>query len=640
MTTQIHIDFETFSEADIRAVGAWAYSRHPSTEVICMAWAADDQAVQLETDPVRIGNIISAFIALASSNLGDELHAFNSFFEYSIIKNVLGIDPGPMENWHDTAARAAMHCLPPYLAGCCAALGLPDDLAKNKRGTFLINRLCKPYKGERVKDPELLAELYEYCKQDVVAERAVSRRLAPLGDKERAVWLLDQKINLRGVLFDKPMAENAIKIMDETVNDLTARVSEITNGELTKVSERQKVMDFIQARGFTLANFQKSYLESVAEQIQDPVSKELIEIRLQLGKTSCKKYNAVLNIIDDDDRARGMLRYHRASTGRWGGQLFQPQNLPRGSVKDMDTLCEAISTGNASLLRMLYGDPMEALSSGIRGCIVAPPGKQLIVADYSAIEARVLAWLAGQDDVLQVFKEGTDVYKHTASKIFKKPIDQISKDERFIGKTATLALGYQGGWQAFARMAEAYGVEVTEDRAEVIKNQWREANGRIVSYWYNINDAAIAAVKKPNTVYRVRNIAFMSDRRFLYCRLPSGRKLHYFKPEIRPNQFGSDSVHFLGNNSVTRNFDRQSTYGGKLVENITQAVARDLMAEAMIRLDDVGFYVVLSVHDELIAEARISGNTQSFSDIMRQVPAWASGLPVDVEQFECQRYRK
>ena len=273
--------------------------------------------------------------------------------------------------------------------------------------------------------------------------------------------------------------------------------------------------------------------------------------------------------------------------------------------------------------------------------ISAPPGHDLVVADYSQIEARVLPWLAGQNDTLKVFESGQDVYKHEAAKIYRKPVEEITKDERFVGKVAVLALGYQGGAGAFQNMAQIYGVEVEESRANQIKEDWRNANPKIVKYWYDIERAALDAVRKPGNTFKVRNVSFRMVKKFLFCKLPSGRLLSYVNPHLSENRFGKECVAFYGTNSVTRKWEKNDTYGGKLVENITQAVARDLMAQAMLRVEEVGYKVVLSVHDELITEKKEGeGSLEEFETLICTLPSWANGLPVAAEGYRAKRYRK
>ena len=333
------------------------------------------------------------------------------------------------------------------------------------------------------------------------------------------------------------------------------------------------------------------------------------------------------------------MLYHGASTGRWSSVGVNMQNNPRPSFSDTDECIELFPQKDPALINMLYGDVSEALSSCIRGMLKAPPGRKLVVADYSQIEARVLPWLAGQNDVLDVFRSGQDVYKHTAAKIYRKPVEAIDSDERFVGKVAVLALGYQGGAKAFQSMAKVYGVDIDEPRADQIKTDWRKANPKIVQFWFDLEAAAIAAVENPGTTHRVGSVAFRVFRGFLFIRLPSGRLLAYYAPTMAPGRFGNLQVSFMGTNSVSRKWERQTTYGGKLSENIAQAVARDLMALAMIRTTDAGYDIVLSVHDELIAETT-DGTIDEFSKLMCELPEWADGLPVAADGFESQRYRK
>lgn len=631
----ISIDFETYSEADIRKLGAWGYSKHPTTEVICLSYAIDDDEPKLwlPGDEVPFG-------IHEAQNF--EFHAWNSFFEYCIWHHVLGWPEIPLKNWYDTAALAAALAMPRALGDCGAALGIDQDKQKDKRGKYLIQRLCKPNRGKRIQDAELLNELYDYCKQDVVAEREISKRLRPLNTLERKVWELDQTINTRGVFVDTQAVDDALAMIDQVTEHLNNEVSRITNGALINVSQRQKVMDYIESLGFKLEKFDKAYLETVLkDETLPPIARRLIEIRQQLGKTSTAKYASLKELVTEDQRAHGLLMYHGAATGRWSGKHFQPQNLPRSTFDDTDKCIELFQFKDAELLTAIYDDPMEALSSCLRGMICAPEGKRLIVSDYSAIEARVLAWLAGQDDVLNVFRSHGLIYEHTASQIYCVELQNVDKEQRFIGKVATLALGYQGGAKAFQGMAEMYGVDIDTDLAETVKADWRNANKKIVRFWWDCEAAAVKAVKSPGKTFRVRAIAFRVVGSFLFCRLPSGRALAYYQPRIAIGKFDNEQVTFMGTNSVTRKWQRQETYGGKLVENITQAVARDLMAEAMLRIEEAGYEVVLSVHDELIAEARNDfGSVDEFEKLMCELPTWAEGLPVNSEGFECRRYRK
>lgn len=644
---RVHIDFETFSEAKINKVGAYRYAADASTEMLCMAYCQPEwSAPKLTTDADEAKALIESWIAE-----GRNMHAWNSFFEMSISHEVLGIDCLNPEYWTDTAAAAAALALPRSLGDCGAALGLSKDKAKDKRGKYLIQRLCQPYRGKRVHDDELLKELYAYCLQDVVAEMEISRLLRPLSAFERKVWECDQRLNARGIRIDRAAVNDALVMIDRATQELNDEVSRITAGKLDGVSSAKQVKEYAaEAYGYTLKNYQSGYIEKCLKDETIPAGlKRLLEIRQQTGKTSLAKYTALEKIINDDDRARGLLLYHGASTGRWSGRLFQPQNLPRPSFDDTDLCIDLFSDLNLKQIDFFYGAPLEALSSCIRGMIVASEGHRLIVSDYSAIEARVLSWLAYQQDVLKVFNTHGLLYEHTASQIYGTPIEQVTKSQRTIGKVAALALGYQGADGAFNSMAAIYGVEVSSKLAEQVIKDWRKSNNNIVNFWYELDEAAVKAVRTGQTTQvnigipsqPTNPIMFRVHGDFLFCKLPSGRLLAYFSPAIDTGRFGNAQVSYMGVNSYTRKWERQHIYGGKWAENITQAVARDVMASAMLKLEAKGYKIILSVHDELIAEAPIGvGSLADLEATMCDLPAWAKGLPINAAGFEAKRYRK
>jgi len=631
---KIHFDFETYSESDIRKTGAWQYAMHPTTEVQCMAYSIDDQKPVLWLPKEPIPDWVT--------DPKTELHAWNSFFEWVIWTHVLKWPKVPIERWHDTAAQAAALALPRSLAGCGEALNIREDLQKNKRGNYLITKLCKPYRGKRVKDEELFKELCEYCIQDVVAERKLSRVLKPLSDDEREIWILDQIINIRGVYVDLKNVKHATKLIDIITEELNQEIKEITDGELEDVSKRQKVLDYCSRLGYPLAKYDKKYLE---ERLDNngipPTIKRIIQIRQQLGKTSTKKYESLETLTDPNSRVHGLLMYHGASTGRWAGKHFQPQNLPRPSFSDIETCINLFRMEDPEILSLLYDDPMEALSSCVRGMITAPPGKTLMVADYSAIEARVLAWLAGQDDVTKVFKGHGKIYEHTASQIYNKDIIEISKNERFLGKVATLALGYQGGKRAFQAMAKNYSVDINEEVAARVVEDWRSANQKITSFWNNIERAAIATVQNPCKPQLYRGIRFSCHHGFLFCQLPSKRQIAYYDPQLSEGMYGKTQLTYMGTNSLTKKWERIGTYGGKLTENIVQGVARCLLANAMLNIEKKNYEIVLTIHDEIIAEVDQNfGSIEEFEFLMEQLPEWAQGLPLKAEGYSCERYQK
>ncbi len=634
----MRIDFETFSEADIQSVGAWCYAAHPTTEVICMAYAEGEESPRLWLPGDPLPDFVRAF---EWDPEGGTLHAWNSFFERCIWHLTLEWSEVPLSQWHDTMALSQAMSLPRKLESCGSALELSQEKQKNKRGSYLIQRLSKPYRGERCRDPELLEEFYEYCQQDVVAEREIGNRLRPLTKKERKVWELDQLINIRGLPIDENSVDNAINIFDQEYKRLTKRLKELTGLE-NPASQKQFLSWAKKNVTKKIENLQQATLKPLIKKYSGDIKEALVK-RLSIARTPIKKYQSIKNKIAPDGRLHGALIYCGAArTGRWASGGVNFQNLPRPSIDDTESCIDLFKHRDPELLEMLYDDTLEALSSSIRGMVSASSGKRLIIADYSAIEARVLAWVADQEDVLEVFRGDGKIYEHTASQIYDKPVKDISKPERFLGKVATLALGYQGGVRAFQVMAENYGKEIKEEDAEKIKSSWRERNKNIVQLWGIAQDTALSAVRHPGKGFVVKKmLRFKVEDNFLCIRLPSGRQLAYYDPEIEEGKYGNDQVSYMGTNTYTRKWERLSTYGGKLVENIIQAISRDLMAEAMLRVESAGYPLILTVHDELVAEVDENlGSLEEFCRLICVLPGWAKGLPITADGFECKRYRK
>jgi DNA polymerase len=636
---QISIDFETYSECDIKTAGGYNYAAHPSTEVICMAWAIDDEDPQLWLP----GTVMDT--RLWDALCGDaEIWAWNAAFERAVWEQTICrdhmdapiIDP---KRWNDTAALGATLALPRALGQCAEVLNLVEQ--KDTRGRYLIQRLCKPYRGERRRDQHLLDELYEYCKQDVVTERAIKKyvqQYKPMGEHEREVWLLDQAINWRGVGIDTTNVANALDLIIATAERLNASVVDITDGALSGVGSRAQVMAWCRDQGYRLTGYDKNaILEALADPALPPVVRDVLKVRQTLGKASTSKYLSMQNLAGHDNRARGVFSYHGAQTGRWAGRGFQPQNLPRPAFDDADNCVKLFEHRDPELLEILYGDPMVALSSTLRSMIVPDAGNRLLVADFNAIEARVLAWLAGEQAPLDVFASGQCIYCHAATSIYGRTITKADKEERQIGKVAVLALGYQGGVGAFQTMAAAYRVEISDEMADDIKVKWRKANRNISRFWYALEEAAKNAVVHRGHAFEAGPITFKCHGDFLFAKLPSGRRLAYYKPVI-----GNNGLEFWGTDSrLGGRWAKLTTYGGKLCENVTQAVSRDLLADAMLRVEAAGYPVVMSVHDEVVSEAPIGfGSLEEFEQLMCVMPDWATGLPMAVEGFECERYRK
>ena len=666
---KISLDFETYSECDIKSAGAWAYAKDASTKVLCMAYAEGDEDPKLWLPNQPIPNF------LQKPN-DYEIHAWNSFFEWVIWTHVLKLPAPPISQWYDTASLASAMALPRSLGGCGYVLGMPDDQIKSKRGYYLISKLSKPNKlnGDR----RLLAEMYDYCMQDVVTERAISKKLYTLNETERQIWELDQKINIRGIHVDKPKLKKAIKIYRKAQDILIDKLKKIT--DLENPNSQKQFLGWLLNRGVLVDNIQKATLKEILGEPDRYGVHEAIKLKLSLAKTAPKKYISIKDRITKGNSLHGNIMYHGASTGRWASTGVNLQNIARPTI-DPELCIDLIEKNDVGAFEKADVDVMEALSSAIRGMLIPRENKKFIVGDYASIEARALAWLAGQEDKLDIFRTHGKIYEHSASKIFRKPIDDITKEERFLGKIAELACGYGGGAGAFNLMAKNYGVDISRTQAEKMKQEWRNTNKKITLFWQGIEQSAKQAIEI-NEVTSFRNIKFRLKNRFLWCLLPSGRRLAYYSPflepktvlgyKIQPNlhdpeqtvifnnieykskqefleearqlgaepfMFQTSNICFFGNDSKTRKWCKQSTYGGKLVENITQAVARDIMAESMLELEKEGYNIVLTVHDEIISEVQ-DGSIKRFKTIMENAPKWAKTLPITVEAYEAQRYRK
>ena len=622
----ISLDFETYSECDIRKAGAFAYADHPSTEVICLAWALDDEPPVLWTPDMPAPTDLFRLI-----EKGAEVWAWNSFFELAVWERVLHWPSVPISQWNDTAALAAAQAYPRALGKCGEFMGMTGDAAKDKRGKYLIQRLCKPYRGKRVRDPELLQELHDYCLQDVVAESAIRKRLRPLHHTERQVWVTDQKMNLRGVRLDKDNIGHAIAIIEKLAIELNQEVYELTNGALSSTASRAKSLEWINSQGVRMDSYDKAAVTCALEGVCPPDVYRFLQIRQALSKSSTKKYQAMLDCLARDNRAHGTGMYCGAATGRWSGRHFQPQNLPRPVVDDVDSVIDVLKYRST---QQLDGEPMALLASCLRGMLIAGKGRRLLVSDYSAIEARVLAWLAGHETVLQSFRDGLDLYKVTASSMYGIPYTNVDKDQRFLAKISTLALGYQGGVKAFQKMAQNFGAVVDDEQALKIRDEWRASNQPIVKLWREVEAAAVKAVQsgKADTSVGVFNM-IGNDLVFV---LPSQRLLSFPKAEV-----SNSKLSYHGMNNYTHKWEAIPTYGGSLVQSITQAVARDLLAHSLLLIEQANYDPIMTVHDEIVADTRNDhGSLDEFNELMCRLPQWAAGLPMAVEGYESERYRK
>ena len=683
----LHCDFETRSAVDLKKTGVHVYAADASTDIWCLRYAFGDEGVELwvpgQRPPLRVIEHIEA---------GGLLIAHNAAFERAIWHYILapryGFPEPAVEQWRCTMSFGYAMALPGSLEHMVPALGI--DTIKDMTGHRLMMSMARPRKPKKGEPDGLYwrdseenkQRLYAYCASDVEAERAADRRLVRLRPSEQALWHLDQRINDRGVPVDVELCRRALAIVEAHMKTLDGEMAHLTDWEVTACSNVNQIKTFVKSRGIVLGEklnkktmqyvdtLDKEFVnELLARSDVDPLARRVLELRQEAGKASVSKIDALLNGMSADGRARGLTQFHAANTGRWGGRRFQPQNIIRPDEEfDVDSAIDVVMnlpTGCAlQKLDTLYGPPLTCISYMLRGMVAPPAGRKIVAADFSNIEGRVLAWLAGERrklDAFSAFDAGTgpDLYLVAAAGIYGVPLASLSKKspERQIGKVAELACGYQGGVGAFQTMAHTYGVKVPDDQADEIKTAWRESNPNIVRFWWDLEEAALNAIANPGKVAQCGPIAFRVVGSFLWCRLPSGRALCYPYPAIRsvmtPWGEPKDAVTFKTVPNVsnvrkivedptnTSRWARISTYGGGLAENVTQAVARDVLAEAMVRLEAHGYPIILHVHDEAVAEVDEGfGSKAEFEQIMAEPAPWMKGLPIAASGFEARRYQK
>lgn len=644
---ELSIDIETYSSVNLLKLGAYAYADAPDFTILLLAYAFDDEDVKIID--LASGEEIPDDLLFELTDKETIKTAFNANFERTCLSKYLKSEMPP-EQWRCTMVQAAELGLPKSLAGVANALGLSEQ--KDRSGKACIDyfsKPCKPTKsnGGRTRNlpqhnPEKWAVFKDYCKQDVVVEREIKRKLSrfPLCESEQFLWQYDQRITDRGVRIDIEMARNAIEYNNKHQEKCMQEAKRLTGLDNPKsVSQMKK---WIKDRtGESVESLDKKAVKELLKTNGDLLLKQVLKLRTELSKTSTKKYEAMINGVCSDSRIRGLLQFYGANrTGRWAGRMVQVQNLPQNHLNDLEFARQCVCEGDYELFEMLYNVP-STLSELIRTAFVPSEGRRFIVSDFSAIEARVVAYLSGEKWRLKVFEEGGDIYCASASQMFKVPVVKhgINGHLRQKGKIAELALGYGGSVGALKSMG-ALEMGLHEDELQPLVDAWRNSNSKITGFWKICEKAAMSAIKgEPQKIQC--GISFYKRSGILFVGLPSGRSLAYVKPQIGENKFGSPSITYMGMNQTKNTWERLETFGGKLVENIVQAFARDCLAESIIRLEDRGFEVNFHVHDEVILDVPIGvSSAEEVAKIMGEPINWAKGLNLKAEAYETPFYKK
>ena len=652
----LSLDIETRSSVDIGKAGAYKYALSDDFEILLFAYKIDDGPVQI-VDLAK-GETVPQEIEIMLKDPGVTKHAYNAAFEWFCL-NQAGYET-PLDQWQCTMVHGLYCGYPAGLAAIGSAIGLPQEKQKLTTGKALIRYFCNPCKPTKKNggrkwnlpehDPDRWDLFREYNAQDVEAEYSILQRLKafPVPEREWKLWRMDVEMNALGVRVDTDVINGALAIDADCTEELMARSVELTG--LDNPNSAAQLLPWIEGRGVGMTNLQKATVEETLKNDDIPADvREVLELRQQLGKTSIKKYVAMESARCEDDRIRGLTQFYGANrTGRFAGRLVQMQNLPRNYLKELDGARNIVKQGDYQGLKMIFGNVPDTLSQLIRTAFIPSEGNTFVVADFSAIEARVIAWLAGEEWVNEVFRTTGKIYEATASQMFHVPIEKIQKGNpeyalRQRGKIATLALGYQGGVNAMKAMG-ADRMGIPEEELEEIVQKWREANPNIRSMWYAVEKAAVGCVRTGADCH-THGLTFRMEgdliygQTFMTVELPTGRKLFYPEARLAVNRFDKEAVHYkaLG---VNKKWGTESTYGGKLTENIIQAVARDCLAEILLRIWKEGWNVVFHVHDEVIVDAPPELTVEHLCDLMAEPIPWAPGLVLKGAGFANGYYMK
>ncbi|MDT8715461.1 DNA polymerase [Clostridium sp. 19966] len=652
----LSIDIETFSSVDIKKSGLYKYVQSTDFQILLFAYSFDGEPVQVID--LAQGELIPSEIVEALQDSSIIKHAYNASFEwYSLNKFYYS----PLPQWQCTMLHG-LYC--GYTAGLGAtgkALGLPEDKRKLTTGKALIKLFCTPCKptarnGRRTRnlpqhEPEKWNLFKEYNRQDVITEMEIESMLLafPVPEQEQNLWVLDQLINANGVAIDQELIDGALKCNDIITEELMSEAIKLSGLDNPK-SVKQLSEYLTKETGEEITDLRKDTVKDLIKTTDNDEAKRMLEIRQELSKTSVKKYTAMQEAVCSDGRVRGLLQFYGANrTGRWAGRIVQVQNLPRSYIESLDHARDCIKNKKIDAIRLIYGSVSDTLSQLIRTAFIPSEGHTFVDSDFSAIEARVIAWIAGEQWRLDVFNSHGKIYEASANQMFGVPIELIKKGNpeyalRQKGKVAELALGYQGGSGALMAMG-ALNMGLAEEELPEIVHRWRASNKRIVDLWYSIENAALEVMRigqpqgvKGLIIAHEGNLQTKQD--FLTIKLPSGRKLYYVKPFISQNEKGKDALYYYGINKSNK-WGILNTYGGKLVENIVQAIARDCLAENIIRLSSMGYQVVFHVHDEVILDVpKGIADLDKVCEIMGQPIIWAKGLPLKADGFIASYFKK
>lgn len=650
------VDIETYSSVDLAGSGVYAYTEAPDFDILLIGYKFDDEAEVHVIDTLAVDRDFDPELYEFREALTDPgiiKTAFNANFERTCLAKWTGAAMPP-EEWRCTMIKALTLGLPGNLADVGIAMGLPEEKLKDPQGKALIQFFSKPCKptrtnGQRTRnlpahDPAKWKLFIEYNRQDVVTEQEILRQLDiyKTPESEQQLWALDQHMNDNGVKLDIPMVEKIVVYDTQRRQELQEEAKVLTG--LANPNSLAQLKKWLSKQGVTMTSVTKDTIAATLQtDIPDSV-RRMLEIRTALGKTSVAKYSTMLTAVCQDHRLRGILQFYGANrSGRWAGRLVQTHNLAKNSLPDLDLARELAAAGDFDTLATLFGETAFVFSELIRTAFIPSDGCRFVVSDFAAIEARVLAWIAGEEWTLEAFRQGKDIYCETASMMYRVPVEKHGQNShlRQKGKVAVLACGYQGGVGAMKRMDK--GGSIPEDELQSVVDQWREANPKVVKLWRTCELAAKTAIQEHRTVRLAHGLAFSYINRNLFIKLPSGRKLCYWDTRLKQDDYtGRLSIVYMGVNQETKQWGETETYGGKLVENIVQATARDCLAVAMTRVSALDYKIVMHVHDEMIVDVP-STDTEApgkITAIMAQPIDWAEGLPLKGDTYETPFYMK